>query len=748
MMRKRPASLPPVTPQPTVIIGFDSEFTHLQKGLNQVLSYQLVVLNSETGEMSETFVRLDGKTRRSRKSLTWLLSVALHKAVGESVIPRVSDKLILAAHFARADLTHLRDFHEIKRRVRAIRQTYATTDIPLSLRLATPKGDPRCAITVVDTMLQSATKTPLEKLGEALGAPKIELPVGYSKDRMDLFLEERPAEFERYAMTDARICALWAARVGVIMRGLGVVRHLPTLGAAAVTLIKQEIVRLGLDLNEFLGRDKSRRGKPRPKPNLVEAWAFAAQCYHGGTNTIFSYGLSPEGRELTDVDLKSAYVTALAISRVLDWSTALQTKDVAELATVEDAMTFIYARFKFPAGTRFPNLPVRASKERGLVYPMRGESWHTGPELVVALDMGAKIEVLSGWRIDWMTGSPIRPLEGYARRIGDLRAKAQAEGDNVRATILKEIGNSGYGKFAQAVASMRVIQDDIVYRRTFNTQWGESDVLGPSAISQPMIAGYCTGLVRAALGEALARLPPSSWVASATTDGFLFAGSRDDLDETGPVASAFKRARSRITPDNSTVWETKHRVPRVCLVKTRGCYTVAPPGWQGDAICAQAGYRLPDAKSGLDDLKRSVIWIEMFRRRDYHTKMKQPTLTSLRDQHNKGLDLQLDEDRNVRWNADPDLKNKPVDVRDIDGLFAADTVPWDTIIDFEDARDDLDLWRGSQRRVIKTAQDYHDMRTWAAARGSRKAIGTTAQSLLPPLARAVTLAAIYGTLGG
>ena len=268
MMRKRPAGLPLVPPQPTVIIGFDSEWTRLQKNLNWVLSYQLVVLNAETGQTSETFVKLDGKTRRSRKSLTWLLSIALHKAMGEGAIPRVPDKLVLSAHFARADLSHLRDFHEIKRRVRAVRQTYATTDIPLSLRLATPKGDQRCAVTVVDTMLQCAAKTPLSKLGEALGAPKSELPDGYSKDRMDIFLDERPAEFERYAMTDARICALWAARVGVIMHDLGVIRHVPTLGAAAVTLIKQEIVQLGLDLNEFLGRNKSRRGKPRPKPTL------------------------------------------------------------------------------------------------------------------------------------------------------------------------------------------------------------------------------------------------------------------------------------------------------------------------------------------------------------------------------------------------------------------------------------------------------------------------------------------------
>jgi hypothetical protein len=417
MIRKRPASLPLLRPQPTVIVGFDSEWTPLAKGRNRVLSYQLVVLNAETGQTSETFIRLEGATRRSRKSLTWLLSVALLNALREGMIPWIPHKLILAAHFARADLTTLRDFDEIKRRLKAIRKTYATTDKPVSVRLATPRGEQPCAVTVVDTTLQCAAKTPLEKLGDALGVPKVDLPEGYSKERMDVFLYEQPAEFERYAMTDARISALWAARVIEIMRSLGITKHVPTLGAAAVAIIQQEITGCGIELNEFLGRDKSRRGKPRPKPNLVEAWAFAAQCYHGGTNTIFPYGLSPEGRDLMDVDLKSAYVTALAISQVPDWSTARQTKDLAELAVIEAVMTFIYARFEFLVGTRFPNLPVRASEPRGLIHPLRGESWCTGPELVVALGIGAKIEVRLGWRIDWMTGVPVRPLEGYARRI-------------------------------------------------------------------------------------------------------------------------------------------------------------------------------------------------------------------------------------------------------------------------------------------------------------------------------------------
>jgi hypothetical protein len=55
-----------------------------------------------------------------------------------------------------------------------------------------------------------------------------------------------------------------------------------------------------------------------------------------------------------------------------------------------------------------------------------------------------------------------------------------------------------------------VIPDDIVFKRTFNTKSGQSGKLGPSAITQPMFASYCTGLVRAALCEALSRLPPDA----------------------------------------------------------------------------------------------------------------------------------------------------------------------------------------------------------------------------------------------
>jgi hypothetical protein len=593
----------------------------------------------------------------------------------------------------------------------------------------------------------TAANTKLEKLGVDLGLPKIVLPAGYTKDRMDLLLAERRDEFISYSMTDAHIAALWTARILDILRSLGVEKKIATLGAASVHIARQELTNQHVEFHEFFGLERRRRGRPTPMACLINLWPFAAQCYHGGKNIAFALGLSPEGRELVDVDLKSAYTTALALIRIPDWSTARPSTNLTDLAAVEGAMTFALVKFAFPPETRVPSLPVRTSKGRGLIYPLEGESWCTGPELVVALRQGARIEALSGWRVEWRDGPPLRPFEGFTRRVNEVRAGAKQAKDVVLDKTAKEIGNSLYGKIAQAVASQRVIPDDVVLRRTFDTKIGKSGTLGPSAISQPMFAAYCTGLVRAALCEALSRLPLTAWLASATTDGFLFAGKVEDIDITGPVASAFNAARLRITPDNGEIWEEKHRIPRALIMKTRGTFTVAPADWQGEAVCAQAGYRLADVDAAwLGDLERSRRWIEQYRHREYDTRFENPSLTSLRDQHNKGLDLQR-VDRLVRWNADFDLKRRLINIRDIEGLIAANTVPWRTVQEFERERDGLENWRKSQRRVLKTTADYEEMIAWTSASASRRGLSSTTRNRLPPLALAAMLAAIHSAFG-
>ena len=187
-----------------------------------------------------------------------------------------------------------------------------------------------------------------------------------------------------------------------------------------------------------------------------------------------------------------------------------------------------------------------------------------------------------GYRIDWM-GIGVRLFEDITRRVGEIRAEAKARDppDMVLDKLVKEIGNSIYGKVAQAVASTRIIKDDVEQRHVFNTKFGVTDQMGPSAITNAMMAAYCTGLVRGLLTETLTRLPAGMWVGTATTDGMLIAGGLKDIDQSGPVAMAFRAARGRITPSDNAIWEVKHRIPRALVTKTRGTYTVAEQGWDG-----------------------------------------------------------------------------------------------------------------------------------------------------------------------
>ena len=39
------------------------------------------------------------------------------------------------------------------------------------------------------------------------------------------------------------------------------------------------------------------------------------------------------------------------------------------------------------------------------------------------------------------------------------------------------------------------------------------------------------------------------------------------------------------------------------------------------------------------------MWLDLYRKRKFETRCANPSLTSFRDQHNKGLDLQTDDDR-------------------------------------------------------------------------------------------------------
>jgi len=721
-----------VDADPFVVCGIDAEWTYESAGRNLILSYQFAVINANSGKMSKLIIL---PKNGARIELEHGLSRALLKARKRKVIDKVPNKFVIAGHFTRADLTTFENFGWFKRRIGAVRKTFATTMMPLRLRLAASEGPVKCSCLIVDTVLLAPAGTSLETIGKLLGMLKIELPPGYTKDRMDLFLRDHPKLFKKYAVTDAVIAAKWVTKTyGLLLERLGIGKKVITLGGAAVELVRRQAKSKGIDLNKFLGQEKPKQSYAHLAPLI----AIAAQAYHGGYNIAAALGFSPAGKELKDLDIRSAYSTALSLIRVPDWAGARHCIALKQLAVVEEAMTAGLVEFRFPDGTRFPCLPVRASNKRGLVYPLEGSSWCTGPELAVAIGMGAIIDVKDGYRVEWIAGS-IRLFEDITRLVGEIRAEAKAldPPDLVLDKTVKEIGNSVYGKIAQSVAGMRVIKDDVERRSVFNTMFGESDQLGPSGITNAFMATYCTGLVRALLLEAISRLPQGTWVGTATTDGFLSSCGLEGIDQSGPVAMAFAAARERITPGDRTIWETKHLIPRALVTKTRGTFTVAPADWNGaSVVLAKAGYMTPEAALALSEIEQCRVWIELYRERQFATKMQSKSLTSLRTQHLFEVDLQSVV-RDVRWNADFDLKRKLARVRDVDGLITAETVPWRSIDEFEQARDLLEDWKRSQRRVLKTKQDYEDMLAWGAAKGNRSKTGTRAHNKLAPIAAAV-----------
>ena len=208
--------------------------------------------------------------------------------------------------------------------------------------------------------------------------------------------------------------------------------------------------------------------------------------------------------------------------RAIDWKGLVHTKNIELLATLDDPAVAA-VEFKFPAGTSFPCLPVNTG-DGGLIYPLSGSTIVTGPELLLAREMGARIEVRAGvvapWRERDMERAD-RPFLGFAQHVNAERAKYKApkgSPPDIFELLAKECGNSVYGKLGQGVRVMKSSRENI---RIFDTRTGARGVLPASSITCPILAAMTSGLARATLSEILFRLPDHVRVLSATTDGWL-----------------------------------------------------------------------------------------------------------------------------------------------------------------------------------------------------------------------------------
>ena len=696
-------------------IGLDSEWVR-QGDRNSVLSYQVYCINSSGQTLSLIYYPAPGK----RDSFDGLISRAVQDCRAKKLIKKWPGRIIICAHFLRADLSTFKDFWAMKGRLdgqggsvvgKIITDSGYGVDETAERKRRAPlkpvilsdrqRKPQQSIIQFVDTLFLSPNKSPLTALGAMLGLSKVEIPDGYSIERMDELLAGNKEAFEQYAQRDAEIAVRYALKVRDFLgRQFGLQKLPRSLGAAGVSVFRRLLKDADIDYMTAFGLDIAKseqwnagtgkvttKSVTRPSPARWLYEALAICCYHGGRNESFMMGPTPIG-DWYDWDLKGAYTTGLCDLFVPDYANMYTSSDPQDF--IGHVMGFAYVEFAFPTGTRFPCLPVR-SEQYGLRFPLSGLAYVTAPEIELALSMGATIHIKHGVIVPWLSGS--EPLfEEFTRMIQRLRQEYPKK--SLEEVMVKEIGNSLYGKLAQGLRD----------KTAFDTATGKNNKIGPSAVTNPYMAAHTTGLIRAVCGELLHRIPSHRTVVSVTTDGFLTDAPLEELDQTGPLCRRYQALCQRLHGDESgesvPMLELKHHARQIVSIKTRGQCTAI----QGDTppVLAKAGVKC----AGTTEEQNAWI-LRLYLDREPGQKIDASHLISLREQWLTESDL-IEIKKQIRLSYEFDQKRQLVNPRVVEVAgethIACDTVPWDDAGMADHCRARFDGWR--EDNCLKTMEDW------------------------------------------
>ena len=180
----------------------------------------------------------------------------------------------------------------------------------------------------------------------------------------------------------------------------------------------------------------------------------------------------------------------------------------------------------------------------------------------------------------------------------------------------------------------------------------------------------------------------------------------------------FSSLRALVDPTGDAgILEMKHSASALLVCKTRGTFTIEAGGPMPTPIIARAGHRLETPVAD-----EPAEWERVFRTRDYNTSMLRKPFISVKQQWYENADL-IEMPRRTRANLDYDLKRRPVDVHDYEGLIRFSTVPWPDIDMFLEHRRAFDRWRKSAQACLKTTEDWYRFLGWRQAPRSGAASG-------------------------
>ena len=705
---------------PVLSCGFDAETFEMVNGNVCVLSFQAYV---RYGDLIYTHIHYPkGMTQEDRPTVSQFLSEVVAGVMAEGIIDEPPSAITLFSHFIRADAVLWKDFFNFKHEMDAIGGTFATLFRPYGVDIDVEGSKPyrpdpitlkgpgkqryRCLVRFVDTLLLTPGRAGVNVVGDMLGIPKLTIPEPYSIEQMDEYLEGDPAGFKAYAMRDAEItCEYGLAMYSFAQDQLGLDGLPATLGACSVAYFMNSLRDFehlkdpDLSFFSLFGfkyeyeeqwNAKTNRIQPKRKKVLTPASKFnrdfVIDCCAGGRNEAYYVGPTPVGRWV-DVDLRGAYTRGLCDIHPIDYEGIYTSKNVADY--LGHVMGFVYVKFRFPDCTRFPCLPVDGG-DHGRIFPLEGECYCGAPEIALAHNLGAELEILHGIIVPWKN-TKIRIFQPFVQRIRDDRAKHRARGEEFQESLIKAIGNNIFGKTYQGLQS----------KTAFDSKTGLGKIIGESAVSSPYFAGHTTSFVRAVCGELISRIPDDKIVTNLTTDGGICNMDIDELDISGPLCQRFQQLCNMLH-EGEHMLEKKHVVRQLIGMKTRGQLTAIPWGGVEKPILAKAGYKPPCPKPQHND-----HMVARYLNRQPGDTYTFGSLISMREQWMTDSDLKRARQER-RINFEFDMKRCPINPRELPVWdtthLAFDTKPWKNLAEFKKVRAVFD---GFRRKHCLT-----DMKTW------------------------------------
>jgi hypothetical protein len=211
----------------TLVISIDGEYFQISGSEVRLLSLQYCALHND--KMCSGIIPIE--RGEERPTFTKFIRAAIEDAIKSGVLEVWPEKLIVCAHFLRADLMHFSNaFLDFDGKLHAVRNTMVSMEETYGMeveltkyqreKLRKTKGEAdnksnatigtdafsiydknrnyhKVEIKFYDTMLIAPTGQTLASIGELMGVPKIDIPEPYSIERMDVFQDEEPKKIRR-----------------------------------------------------------------------------------------------------------------------------------------------------------------------------------------------------------------------------------------------------------------------------------------------------------------------------------------------------------------------------------------------------------------------------------------------------------------------------------------------------------------------------------------------------------------------